>query len=139
MKTPLERPCVLLVEDYKDARDMYRAYLQASGFDVVEATNGIEALQHAFEAAPDVILMDLSLPLMDGWEATRRLKADRRTAGIPIVAVTGHALAGVAAQAKEAGCDVFITKPCVPQDLVKAVRKALECVSLPTTKTPQGS
>jgi two-component system cell cycle response regulator DivK len=125
MKIERERPCVLLVEDYPDARAMYRAYLQSSGFDVVEAATGIEALEQAFVAAPDIILMDLSLPEMDGWEAARRLKSDHRTAGIPIVALTGHALAGVAERAKKAGCDAFVTKPCLPQDLVREIRKAL--------------
>jgi two-component system cell cycle response regulator DivK len=74
------RPRVLLVDDYADAREMYSEYLEFCGFDVVEAGNGIEALQRAAEEAPDIILMDLSLPVMDGWEATRRLKADERTA-----------------------------------------------------------
>ena len=85
-----ERPRVLLVDDYPDAREMYTEYLEFSGFDVVEAENGIEALQRAVDAAPDIILMDLSLPVMDGWEATRRLKADKRTASIPVVALTGN-------------------------------------------------
>ena len=68
--------------------------------------------------------MDLSLPVMDGWEATRRLKADKRTAGIPVVALTGHALAGISEGAKKAGCDAFVTKPCLPEDLVKEIRKS---------------
>ena len=74
------KPCVLLVDDYPDAREMYSSTCEYSGFDVIEAGNGIEALQQAIEREPDIILMDLSLPVMDGWEATRRLKADRRTA-----------------------------------------------------------
>jgi two-component system, cell cycle response regulator DivK len=69
--------------------------------------------------------MDLSLPVMDGWEATRRLKADERTAAIPVVALTGHALAGISEGAKKAGCDAFVTKPCLPEDLVKEIRKIL--------------
>jgi two-component system, cell cycle response regulator DivK len=69
--------------------------------------------------------MDLSLPVMDGWEATRRLKADQRTAHIPIVALTGHALAGISEGAKRAGCDAFVTKPCLPEDLVKEIRRVL--------------
>src|ERR671922_829464 len=87
-------PLVLVVEDYQDAREMYAAYLQFSGYRVAEAANGLEALEKTRELMPDVILMDLSLPKMDGWEATRRLKADRQTSHIPIVAVTAHALAG---------------------------------------------
>ena len=119
------RPCVLIVDDYPDAREMYSEYLQFSGFEVIEAENGMEALSQAAEKSPDIILMDLSLPVMDGWEATRRLKADERTAGIPVVALTGHALAGISEGAKRAGCDAFVTKPCLPEDLVKEIRKVL--------------
>ena len=120
------RPRVLLVDDYSEVRELFSEYLQHCGFDVVEATNGIEALQRTLEVAPDVILMDLSLPLMDGWEATRRLKPDQRTAGIPVVALTSHALAGVSEGAKKAGCEAFLTKPCLPEDLVKEIRKVLK-------------
>jgi two-component system cell cycle response regulator DivK len=126
MKKAADRPQVLLVDDYADAREMYTEYLEFSGFDVVQATNGIEALQRAVESSPDIILMDLSLPVMDGWEATRRLKADERTADIPVVALTGHALAGVSEEAKRAGCDAFVTKPCLPEDLVTEIRKVLD-------------
>jgi CheY-like chemotaxis protein len=126
MKAKADKPRVLLVDDYPDAREMYSEYLTFSGFDVIEATNGQEALQHAVESSPDIILMDLSLPVMDGWEATRRLKADRRTSGIPVVALTGHALAGISEGARRAGCDAFVTKPCLPEDLVKEIRKILE-------------
>ena len=125
-KTKSERPRVLLVDDYPDAREMYSEYLEFSGFEVVEAANGMEALQRAVEEAPDIILMDLSLPVMDGWEATRRLKADDRTATIPVVALTGHALAGISEGAKRAGCDDFVTKPCLPEDLVKEIKKILD-------------
>jgi two-component system cell cycle response regulator DivK len=121
-----DRPRVLLVDDYPDAREMYAEYLEFSGFEVVEAENGMEALQRAVETSPDIILMDLSLPVMDGWEATRRLKADKRTAPIPVVALTGHALAGISEGAKKAGCDAFVTKPCLPEDLVKEIRKILD-------------
>ena len=121
-----QRPCVLLVDDYPDAREMYSEYLDFAGFDVVEAANGMEALARAVDASPDIILMDLSLPVMDGWEATRRLKADRRTAGIPVVALTGHALAGISDGAKQAGCDAFVTKPCLPEDLVREICRILD-------------
>lgn len=116
-------PLVLVVEDYPDAREMYVEYLKFSGFRVAEARNGIEALDRAFELHPDVILMDLALPRMDGWEATRRLKTDARTQGIPVVALTGHALAGHAEGARQAGCDVFVTKPCLPGMLVDEIRR----------------
>jgi len=126
MRGKTERPRVLVVDDYPDVREMYSEYLEFSGFDVIQAVNGIEALQRAVDAAPDIILMDLSLPVMDGWEATRRLKEDARTSRIPVVALTGHALAGISEGASKAGCDAFVTKPCLPEDLVKEIRKILD-------------
>jgi hypothetical protein len=117
---------ILVVDDYEDAREMYAEYLQYSGFRVAEARNGLEAMEKAFELRPDLILMDLSLPVMDGWEATRRLKADGRTKSIPVVALTGHARAGHSEGARKAGCDAFVTKPCLPDALVLEVRRVLE-------------
>ena len=119
------QPLVLVVEDYQDAREMYTAYLQFSGYRVVEATNGIEAVERTIELLPDIILMDLALPKIDGWEATKRLKSDERTKHIPIVALTGHALAGFAEGAREAGCDAFVTKPCLPDALVAEIERML--------------
>jgi two-component system, cell cycle response regulator DivK len=133
-----DRPRVLLVDDYPDAREMYTEYLEFSGYEVIGAGNGLEALQRAVDASPDIILMDLSLPVMDGWEATRRLKADQRTAGIPVVALTGHALAGISEGAKKAGCDAFVTKPCLPEDLVREIKKILDAPSA-TSKKPRRS
>ena len=118
-------PLILVVDDYADAREMYAEYLRFCGFRVAEARNGNEALEQAFSLMPDLILMDLSLPGMDGWEATRQLKADPRTSRIPVVALTGHALAGASEGAKKAGCDSFVTKPCLPDDLVVEVRRML--------------
>ena len=118
-------PLVLVVEDYQDTREMYTAYLQFSGFRVAEAANGLEALEKTRELLPDIILMDLALPKIDGWEATRRLKADERTRHIPIVALTGHALAGHAEGARQAGCDAFVTKPCLPDALVAEIQRML--------------
>lgn len=123
------QPLVLVVEDYPDAREMYVAYLQFSGYDVAEATNGVEAIEMAETLMPDIILMDLALPRMDGWEATRRLKGSDRTRHIPIVALTGHALAGHAEGARQAGCDAFVTKPCLPDALVAEIRRLLEAPS----------
>ena len=120
------QPLVLVVEDYQDAREMYAAYLQFSGFAVAEAGNGVEAIEKTHELLPDIVLMDLALPRMDGWEATRRLKNDERTRHIPIVALTGHALAGHAEGARDAGCDAFVTKPCLPDALVAEIRRLLE-------------
>jgi two-component system, cell cycle response regulator DivK len=123
--TDQKMPLILVVDDYQDAREMYAEYLQFSGFRVAEARNGNEAVDQAFALRPDLILMDLSLPGKDGWEATRELKADDRTRHIPIVALTGHALAGASDGAKKAGCDSFVTKPCLPDDLVVEVRRML--------------
>jgi CheY-like chemotaxis protein len=126
--TDQNAPLILVVDDYQDAREMYAEYLQFSGFRVAEARNGNEAVEQAFALRPDLILMDLSLPGKDGWEATRELKADDRTRHIPIVALTGHALAGASDGAKKAGCDSFVTKPCLPDDLVVEVRRMLNAV-----------
>jgi CheY-like chemotaxis protein len=126
--TDQNTPLILVVDDYQDAREMYAEYLQFSGFRVAEARNGNEAVAQAFSLRPDLILMDLSLPGMDGWEATRLLKADDRTKHIPVVALTGHALAGASEGAKKAGCDSFVTKPCLPDDLVIEVRRMLSVV-----------
>src|SRR6266849_10696163 len=106
----VQRQRVLLADDHDDARQMYAEYLEFSGFETVQAANGLEAIRRAQEHHPDIVVMDLSLPVMDGWEATRRLRADERTASIPILALTGHALAGISEGAKKAGCDAFVTK-----------------------------
>lgn len=130
-ETDVGRALVLVVEDYQDAREMYAAYLQFSGYRVAEATNGVEAVEKTLELMPDIILMDLALPKMDGWEATRRLKSDERTKHIPIVALTGHALASHAEDARQAGCDSFVTKPCLPDALVAEIQRILAAHSSP--------
>ena len=113
---------VLLVDDYPDNRDIYVQFLTYSGLRVEEADNGHQALDKAFTLRPDVIVMDLSLPGLDGWEVTRRLKQDPRTRDIPVIALTGHALAGHSEGAFDAGCDAFITKPCLPERLLEEIR-----------------
>lgn len=123
-------PLILIVDDFEDNREMYVQYLNFAGYRVAEAANGHEALKQAFATQPDLIVMDLSLPGMDGWEATRRLKKDERTKHIPVVALTGHALAGHSKTAIEAGCDAFVIKPCLPEDLAAEIRKILN-----TTRT----
>ncbi len=123
--TENESPLVLVVDDFQDNREMFAEFLSLSGFRVAEAATGREALDRAFELIPDIILMDLSLPELDGWEATRTLKGDPRTKHIPIVALTGHALADHSREAKDAGCDAFLTKPCLPEALVEEVRRML--------------
>jgi len=123
---PAEGPLVLIVDDFEDNRAIYVQFLTFEGFRVIEAANGKEALEKATAQLPDAIVMDLSLPVMDGWEATRRLKADERTSRIPVVALTGHALGGHSQRAKDAGCDMYLTKPCLPEDLVTVLRRVVQ-------------
>lgn len=120
-----ERPLVLLVEDHGELRQLYAHELTLSGFDVIEAANGADAIAHTEAHAPDVVLMDLSLPVVDGWEATRRLKSDARTAHIPVVALTAHDDSGELQRATRAGCDWFVPKPCPPDALIAEVRRVL--------------
>jgi CheY-like chemotaxis protein len=110
---------------------MYRDYLVFAGFTVETAVNGLEALEKARAQKPDIVLMDLSLPVLDGWEATRRLKADAATASIPVVALSAHAMAAEEMRAKDVGCDGFIAKPCLPQELVGALTRRLQPASNP--------
>jgi two-component system, cell cycle response regulator DivK len=129
-----QEPLVLVVDDFQDNREMYAEYLAFSGFRVIQAANGKEALDQAFANRPDIIIMDLSLPVMDGWEATRRLKADQRTNAIPVVALTGHAMQGHSKGAMEAGCDAFVAKPCLPDQLVAEIRKMLSAPRVSAAK-----
>ena len=119
-------PLILIVDDVDHGREICDEYLEFRGFRVATAADGLEALDKAFELLPDLILMDLSLPGIDGWEATRRLKNDERTRDIPVVALTAHALASAHDRAKEAGCDSVVTKPCLPKDLEAEVRRRIE-------------
>jgi two-component system, cell cycle response regulator DivK len=119
------RPLVLIVEDEVDLRHLYAQQLVLSGFEVLEASNGADAIASIRLRAPDVVLMDLSLPVIDGWEATRRLKADDRTAHIPVVALTAHDGSGELQRATRAGCDWFVPKPCPPDALITEVRRIL--------------
>ncbi len=102
---------ILLVEDNEMNRDMLSRRLVLRGHEVVIAEDGGMALEMALREFPDLILMDMGLPVMDGWEATRRLKADARTASVPVIALTAHAMADDRMRALEAGCDDFDTKP----------------------------
>jgi two-component system, cell cycle response regulator DivK len=120
-----QAPLVLIVDDFEDNREMYAQYLRFHGYEIAEADNGQEALKQAAALLPDVIVMDLSLPGMDGWEATRRLKQEPLTRAIPVIALTGHALTGSEHTAREAGCDTFLTKPCAPAVLGQEIRKML--------------
>jgi two-component system cell cycle response regulator DivK len=116
---------VLVVDDYEDNRVMYAEYLAALGYRTLMANDGAEALAIAVARMPDVIVLDLSMPGMDGWEAATRLKADERTRGICIIALTGHAEARHYTKAKGAGCDYFLAKPCPPQDLAAHIEASL--------------
>lgn len=122
-------PLILVVDDYEDNRDMYSQYLQFAGMRVAEAANGKEALSKTAELMPDLIVMDLSLPGVDGWQATRIIKQDPKTRDILVVALTGHALEGASQGAKAAGCDAFLTKPCLPEDLHKEIQRMLGAAS----------
>jgi two-component system, cell cycle response regulator DivK len=116
---------ILIVDDFEDNRTMYAEFLKFSGYDVVEASDGLEAIDKATSFPPDVVVMDLSLPLLDGWEATRRLKRDPRTQHIPVVVLSGHVLEGHWKSARDAGCDGFLAKPCLPETLLETVRQVL--------------
>jgi CheY-like chemotaxis protein len=118
-----EPALILVVDDFEDNRAMYVEYLQFQGFRVAEAVNGEEAVERARALMPALVVMDLSLPVMDGWEATRRLKADPKTKNIVIVALTGHAEPSHAKRALDAGCDDFLAKPCLPDQLVAKIRE----------------
>lgn len=102
---------ILLVEDNEMNRDMLSRRLKRNGYDVVIAIDGQQGVDMAASEAPDLILMDMSLPVIDGWEATRRVKANEATRGIPVIALTAHAMAGDREKAIEAGCEDYDTKP----------------------------
>ncbi len=119
------KPLILVVDDYEDAREMYVEFLQASGFRVAEARDGTQSLQKAQELLPDVVLMDLALPDMDGWEVTRRLKLDPRTRNIPVVALSGYDGAVPVTAPRQVYWDAFLTKPCVPEALLAELNRAL--------------
>ena len=123
--TNRDRPLILIVEDQAELRHLYATQLSLSGFDVIEAGNGADAITETTDRTPDVVLMDLSLPVVDGWEATRRLKSDRRTAHIPVVALTAHDGAGELERATRAGCDWFVPKPCAPDALIVEIRRVM--------------
>jgi CheY-like chemotaxis protein len=121
--SPSERPLVLLVDDSPDNRELYAEYFAFSGFRVAEAGNGQEGVAAAKRLKPDVVVMDLELPLVDGCEATRRLKSDPSTEGIAVVVLTGHGHEDDRARAIASGCDAFLLKPCLPSDLLAAVKR----------------
>ena len=116
-------PLVLLVDDSEDNREVYEQFLKFAGFRVEIAVDGVEAVEKAASVKPDVIVMDLSLPRLDGWEATRRIKAAPETTAIPVIALTGHAVSESKRKAQEVGCSGYLTKPCLPEVLVSEIRR----------------
>ena len=117
--------CILVVEDQEDNRQIVRDLLTTTDYEVIEAENGEEALAAIAKQQPDLILMDIQLPVMDGYEATRRIKADPALRTIPIIAVTSYALSGDEEKARAAGCDDFVPKPFSPRQLLAKIQKYL--------------
>ena len=119
------RKCILVVEDQEDNRQIVRDLLTTTDYQVMEAENGEEALAAVAKQRPDLILMDIQLPIMDGYEATRRLKADPDLKSIPIIVVTSYALSGDEEKARLAGCDAYVAKPFSPRQLLAKVKEYL--------------
>ena len=117
---------ILLVEDNEDNRAIYRTILTYGGFAVIEAADGQEAIDRARRDRPALILMDISIPIIDGWQATRTLKLDTATMHIPIIALTAHALPVDRARSVEAGCDAYLAKPVEPRRVLEEVRRVLD-------------
>lgn len=116
---------ILLVDDDRDSRAVYRIILKHGGYEVLEARDGAEAIRLARDQHPDLILMDISIPVVDGWEATRILKADGSTDGIPVIALTAHALAQDRAHAEGIGFDAYLAKPVEPSHVLQEVNRLL--------------
>src|SRR5688572_22890113 len=124
-------PKILLVEDNEMNRDMLSRRLIRKGYEVVMALDGQQGVDMAKSGAPDIILMDMSLPVIDGWEATRQVKADPATQKIPVIALTAHAMAGDREKALEAGCDDYDTKPVEFTRLLEKIEALLKKRSAP--------
>jgi two-component system cell cycle response regulator DivK len=116
---------ILVVEDQEDNRQILRDLLASAGYEMSEAENGEDALTEVAKQRPDLILMDIQLPIMDGYEATRRIKSDPKTCAIPIIVVTSYALSGDETKAREAGCDAYVTKPYSPRALLAKIKEFL--------------
>jgi CheY-like chemotaxis protein len=116
---------ILVVDDTLDARELYAEYLRIAGLRAEVAEDGHDALAKTSALMPSVIIMDLAMPRMDGWEATRRLKADPRTRHIPVIALTGHVIERSRERAIEAGADGYLTKPCFPDSLLAEVHRVM--------------
>ncbi len=116
---------ILVVEDHEDNRQILRDLLTSADYEMTEAENGEEALAAVAKERPDLILMDIQLPLLDGYEATRRIKADPALRAIPIIVVTSYALSGDEVKARDAGCDAYVPKPYSPRQLLAKIREYL--------------
>jgi two-component system cell cycle response regulator DivK len=116
---------ILVVEDEEDNRQILRDLLATSGYEMVEAKDGEQALAAVDQHRPDLILMDIQLPIMDGYEATRRIRANPANKRIPIIAVTSYALSGNESMAIAAGCDAYVPKPYSPRELLAKIREFL--------------
>jgi len=116
---------ILVVEDTEDNRQILRDLLGMAGYEMVEAQDGAQGVAMAAEHRPDLILMDIQMPVMDGYEATRRIKADPALVSIPVIAVTSYALSGDEAKTRAAGCDDYIAKPYSPRQMLAKVREIL--------------
>jgi len=116
---------ILVIEDQEDNRRIMRDLLTSKGYDVIEAVDGLDGVSAAVTRLPDLILMDIQLPGIDGYEATRRIKADPETSKIPIIVVTSYALSGDDVKAFEAGCDAYMAKPFSPRELLAKIREYL--------------
>ena len=116
---------ILVVEDQKDNRQILRDLLGNAGYDLIEAENGEQALDIIAKQRPDLILMDIQFPVMDGYETTRRIKADPQLKAIPIIVVTSYALEGDEAKARAAGCDAYVSKPFSTRQMLAKVREFL--------------
>jgi len=132
------RRLVVVVEDHADSREMYVQYLEVSGFRTAAAEEGQQALRLAAELRPDLIVTDLSLPGLDGCDLIGRLRADMATRNIPIIALTASADLASAARAREAGCNAFLTKPCLPDALVAEIEHVLS-LGGPARPSPPGT
>jgi len=117
------RKPILVVEDQEDNRRILRELLTNAGYEIIEAENGEEALAVVARERPDLILMDIQLPLLDGYEVTRRIKADPALRAIRIIAITSFALSGDESKARAAGCDAYVTKPYNPRALLAKIRE----------------
>jgi CheY-like chemotaxis protein len=125
MAHPGVKPLVLIVEDFEDARTLYSDYLRHVGLDVIATDNAIDGIHKARTKQPDLIVMDAGLPGMSGWEATQALKSDPATAAICVIMLTGHVFLDAEHRAAASGVDVFLRKPCLPNDLHREIMSAL--------------